>query len=185
MKQVQADNIVKNHVMWAMGGGLVPVPLLDLAAVTAVQIDMLKSLCDLYEVDFSQAMGKSFISALTGSTFAKLGASVVKAIPGIGTLLGGLSMSILSGASTYAVGQVAIAQLTNAEDFLNIDMDKAKAMYTEFFEKGKEYVSTLEKNKETTADILQTLEKMGQLREQGILTDKEFEAKKKELLARL
>ena len=41
-----ADKIVRSHVIWSMGAGLIPVPLFDLAAVTAIQIDLLKQLAD-------------------------------------------------------------------------------------------------------------------------------------------
>jgi uncharacterized protein (DUF697 family) len=183
-KRTQAEKIIKGHIMWAMGSGLMPIPLLDLAAVTAVQMDMIKQLSDLYEADFSQAVGKTFVTAVTGTTFAKIGASALKSIPGLGTILGGLSMSLLSGASTYAVGQLAVAQLVNDGDLMNIDLDKAKATYQDWFEKGKEYVSNLEKE-DKKADILESLEKLGELRAQGVITDAEFEAKKQELLARL
>ncbi len=188
MKRAEAEKIVKNHVMWAMGGGLVPLPFLDLAAVTAVQLGMFKQLTELYGVDFDKASTSSLISALTGSTFAKLGASVLKAIPGVGSILGGLSMSLMSGASTFAIGQVAIAQLSGAGGLMDMDMDKAKDMYADFFEKGKEFISNLENEKsagDSSSDVLETLEKLGALREQGVVTDEEFEAKKAELLAKL
>ena len=184
VKRMQAEEIVRGHILWAMGGGLMPLPGLDFAAVTAVQMDMLKQLSSLYEIDFSQAMGKNFVTALTGTTFAKLGASALKVVPGIGTVVGGLSMSLLSGASTYALGQIAIGQLEANGGWGNIDLDKAKARYQEWFEKGKEYVATLEKE-DYAADILNSIERLGQLREQGTITEEEFEAKKKELLARL
>jgi len=184
VKRMQAEEIVRGHILWAMGGGLMPLPLLDLAAVTAVQMDMLKQLSNLYEVDFSQAMGKSFVTAMTGTTLAKLGTSALKIIPGVGTIVGGLSMSLLSGASTYAVGQIAIGQLESHGEWGSIDLDKAKAKYQEWFEKGKEYVANLEKENKA-ATILESLEKLGQLRQQGVISDEEFEAKKKELLARL
>ena len=41
-KEHSADGIIKSHVVWAMGGGLIPVPLFDIAAVTAIQMDMLR-----------------------------------------------------------------------------------------------------------------------------------------------
>ena len=110
-KQEEAERIIRSHVLWAMGGGLIPIPLVDIAAVTGIQLDMLKQLAVLHDVDYSASSGKAFISALSGSTFAALGSSLVKVIPGIGTFLGVLSMSALSGASTYAVGQVAVSYL--------------------------------------------------------------------------
>lgn len=48
-------------------------------------------------------------------------------------------MSLLSGASTYAVGQIAIGQLESHGEWGSIDLDKAKAKYQEWFEKGIEW----------------------------------------------
>ena len=122
-KDQEADRIIKSHVVWAMGGGLIPVPLFDIAAVTAIQMDMLKELSELYKVDFSRATGKRFVSALTGSTFVRLGASLFKVVPGVGTILGGVSMSVMSGASTYAVGQVAKGAFGSENSLGGIDLD--------------------------------------------------------------
>ncbi|MCB0572184.1 MAG: DUF697 domain-containing protein, partial [Phaeodactylibacter sp.] len=47
-KSLRAQEIVKNHVLISMGAGLVPIPILDIAAVTAVQLDMVKNLAQLY-----------------------------------------------------------------------------------------------------------------------------------------
>ena len=96
-KRAEADRIVKQHVVWAMGAGLIPVPVLDFAAVTGIQIDLLSRLARVYGVDHEGSSGKRFVVALTGTTFARFGASLVKAIPGVGTVLGGVSMSIMSG----------------------------------------------------------------------------------------
>ena len=46
-KAKTADEIIRSHVLWALGAGLMPVPLFDIAAVTAVQMDMLKQLAEL------------------------------------------------------------------------------------------------------------------------------------------
>ena len=70
--QREADEIVRSHVLWSMGAGLMPIPLFDIAAVTAIQIDMLKQLTACHGVDFSQSHGKAFVGALTGSTFARI-----------------------------------------------------------------------------------------------------------------
>ena len=104
----RTEKIIKEHVLWSLGAGLVPLPLIDVAAVTVVQLDMIKQICRSYGKNYSDSEGKVLLSALTGGTLARLGASALKALPGIGTLLGGVSMSIMAGASTYAVGRVAI-----------------------------------------------------------------------------
>ncbi|NJK39511.1 MAG: DUF697 domain-containing protein [Oscillatoriales cyanobacterium RM1_1_9] len=184
-QRTEAESMIRSHVMWAMGGGLIPIPLVDFAAVTAIQLEMLQQLARLYGVEYSQSTGKTFVSALTGTTIASLGASFLKAIPGIGTIIGGASMSLTSGASTYAVGQVAINHFANSGTLSNFVEEKVKQAYDSAFERGKSYVSDLEDNQDQAKDIFATLEKLGQLKEQGVLTEAEFQAKKAELLKRL
>jgi len=184
-KKAQADAIIRTHVLWAVGGGLIPLPLVDFAAVTAIQLEMLQQLARLYDVDYSQSTGKAFVSALTGTTIARLGASLVKAIPGIGTIIGGASMALTSGASTYAVGQVAINHFSSSGTLNNFAEDQLRKVYDSAFEKGKSYVSDLENEKDEAANIYQALEKLGKLKEMGVLTEEEFQAKKKQLLERL
>jgi len=142
--QAKADKIIKSHVMWSMGAGLVPIPIADLAGVTAVQMDALKQLAELHGVEYTEATGKRFVAALAGGLAARIGASAVKAIPGIGSIVGGLSMSALSGASTYALCHVADKHFRTHGDFLEMDWDDAKAAYQSALEKGKEVVKTLE-----------------------------------------
>ncbi len=194
-KREQADAMIKKHVLFSIGGGLIPIPLVDIAAVTAFQVSMLEQLADIYGIVYNRSIGKSFIAALTGSTVAKLGASLIKAIPGVGSFIGGVAMSAMSGASTYAVGQVAIIQFESEGTLEDIDLDEAKEAYDVAFEEGKEVVDEMEKEKtkeeetaeqwETPDDVLQALEKLGELKEKGILTDAEFKAQKKKLLERL
>ena len=204
-----AQDIVKSHVMYSLGAGLVPIPLLDIAAVSAVQLDMLKQLAKVYGEDFKESSGKSWISAIAGSTLARMGASLVKTVPGIGSLLGGVTMSALSGASTYAIGQVFVWHFSTGGDFMNFNFDKAKEIYKREFEKGKQVAKEMEKKKTTgesqpnhttdspeqnvdevpankkAEDVYLRLEKLAELHKKGVITDAEFEVQKKRLLAQL
>ena len=94
-------------------------------------------------------------------------------------------MSALSGASTYAIGQVVITHLEASGEFLDVDLDSAKAAYKEAFEQGKQFVSDLKEEEEAAKDVFDALDKLGELKEKGIITEEEFEAKKQELLDRL
>ncbi len=183
--KIAADKIIRKHIIWAMGGGLIPVPLVDFSAVTAVQMDMLSQLAKLYEVDYDVTTGKTFVAALTGTTLATIGASLVKIIPGVGTVLGGVSMSVMSGASTYAVGQVATQHFESGGNLLDVDFDKAKKSYKKAFEEGKGVVSDLEKEQDEGNDVFEKLEKLGKLKEQGVINEEEFETQKQKLLERI
>lgn len=184
-QRVETERIIRAHVMWSMGAGLIPLPLFDIAAVTAIQIDMLHQLATLYGVDYSRSTGKTFVGALTGSTFARIGASLLKGIPGIGSVVGGLSMSAMSGASTYAVGTVTARHLEGGGDFMNLDAAWARRQYDAAFQEGKDVVSDLEKNKAASKQVFEDLEKLAELRDRGILTAEEFDAKKAQLLDQL
>ena len=91
-KQEQANRIINEHATFSLIGGAIPIPIVDLVAVTAIQLDMLQKLAELYEVNFNSERGKFLVSALIGSTLGtsigRVGASAVKGIPGIGTILG-------------------------------------------------------------------------------------------------
>src|SRR5260370_10522184 len=79
-KEEAAERIIKNNVLWSVGAGVIPLPILDAAATAAVQIRMLKQLSDLYEVPFSEDRIKNICSGLV----AGLGAPVVGVTRGLG-----------------------------------------------------------------------------------------------------
>ena len=45
-KTGSAHDIVEDHLIWAAGTALLPIPLVDMAALIAVQLRMLKKLCE-------------------------------------------------------------------------------------------------------------------------------------------
>jgi len=136
-----ADTIIRNHVVWSMGAGLVPIIVLDIVAVSATQIDMIRQLSKAYGKEFNETQGKAIVSALASSTFARMGArSLAKMIPVVGTIIGGVTASIFAGASTFALGQVFKKHFESGGTILDLDVDRFKSMYKEQFEKGKEIV---------------------------------------------
>lgn len=183
-----AGTVIKNHMIWSMGAGFIPVPIADLFAVGAIQLDMIRQLCKIYEIDFKQTEGKAFVSALTGSGMARLGARAVKFIPGIGSILGGVTMSVLSGASTYALGEVFKKHFETGGTFLDFDAEKLKRYYNEKFEKGKEVAEEIRKKQENaahsaeTSEAIQRIKELAEMRDSGIISDSEFEALKKKII---
>ncbi len=173
----QADRIIKDHILWSIGAGLVPLPVLDIVAVTAVQLDMLRQLSALHGVPFT---GKAWVTALAGNMVARIGANALKLIPGVGTILGGVSMSILAGASTYAIGQVAVDHFERGGTFADIDMSAARRTYEQELERGKRVAADLRNEKK---DVVDKLERLAKLHEKGVLSDEEFEVQKKRVLS--
>lgn len=141
-------SIIRNHIVWSMGAGLIPLPIADIAAVSAVQLDMVKQMSRLYDVNFDEMQGKTLITTLVGSSMARVGASAIKLIPGIGSLVGSVAMPVLSGASTYALGQVFKQHFETGGTFLDFDVDRLRKYYSEQFEKGKKVASDIKQEED-------------------------------------
>jgi uncharacterized protein (DUF697 family) len=179
----RAQKVVKDHMLWAVGAGLVPIPLVDIAAVTAIQLDLLKQLSTLYDMPYTESEGKAWVSALAGGIAARVGANALKLIPGIGTVLGGAAMAAMSGASTYAIGQVAISQFSAGKSFTAMDVSTAKRAYEQHFQRGKAMAEKMAKDKGESRDVFEKLAQLAKLRDQGVITPQDFEAQKQRLLA--
>jgi uncharacterized protein (DUF697 family) len=141
-KSAEADAIIKAWMWWAAGAGLIPVPVVDLAAVTGVQLKMLRDLSDLYGVEFSQNRGKSILGALLGGLVAKSAAvgplgAIIKAIPVFGPVVGVVTMPGFYAGSTFAVGRVFAQHFELGGTFLNFDASAAQAQLVEEYEKAK------------------------------------------------
>lgn len=191
----QADTIIRNSVVFASGAGLIPVPIADFMAVTAVQLEMIRRLCKVYKVDFKETEGKAALLALTSSGIARLsGRMIAKMIPVVGSIVGGVAVSALSGASTYAVGEVFKRHFNNGGTFLDFDWASFKNYYNEKFEKGKEYAEKIKKEQdaekqaiqhESTSDYLDSLQRLFEMKASGAISDEDYEKLKAEIMKKV
>ena len=201
-RTTHANSVVKNHMIWAMGAGFIPVPIADFFAVGAIQLDMIRQLCKVYDVDFKETEGKAVITALTGSGLARLGARAVKFIPVVGSMIGGVTLAVLSGASTYAIGEVFKTHFETGGTFLDFDPVRIKKYYDEKFEKGKQMAKEMEKTEKVKhdkaeevvdkmtedrsapkiKDFVKQLESITKMKEDGMLSEEEFEILKKKII---
>ena len=142
----KAHGIVRRNSLWAAGIGAIAVPWIDILGVAGIQLKMLNEMSDVYGHEFSKNWGKFVIAALVGGlghrtlAFGVL-ASTLKAIPGIGSLFGALTVPIFSGAVTYAIGHVFVMHFESNGTFLNFDPKKLQAEFNKAFEAGKAFVS--------------------------------------------
>jgi len=145
--KIEADNIVKNHVITSITVGLTPIPLFDLAALSMTQMSLLRRLSELYDVSFNDTDGKSLITSLIGGSLPVIGiiglSSFAKLIPGIGSLAGSASLSLSAGTVSYAVGQVFIMHFEQGGTLNDFDAKQAKAFFKRELEKGKVYIKTV------------------------------------------
>ncbi len=144
-----AETIIRNHILFSMGAGAIPVPVADILAVSASQLDMIRQLCKVYDQDFHETQGKAIVSSLTTATLARIGAgSLAKMIPIVGSVVGSIANAAMAGASTYALGQVFKSHFDTGGTILDFDVDRLKKVYKEQFEKGKKVAEELKKQQE-------------------------------------
>lgn len=146
--EVAAEAIIRRHLPYALGAGLIPLPLIDVAAITGVQIKLIAELSSLYGVPFAANQAKAVIAALLGgagslSLATGLLGSLAKLIPGAGYVLGAGAVPLTAGALTYAVGHVFRAHFESGGTLLTFDAAAAKALFLEKIEEGRATLKSL------------------------------------------
>lgn len=139
-RRATCQRIVIENVFWSASVGLVPVPLVDVVGITAIQLKMINELSIEYGVKFSRNQAKALITAL-GSGAGMMTISSFKLIPGIGSAGSGIGMSIVGGALTYAVGTLFIEHFETGGTLEDLDLQQAKQRMETLTEEGKEVVA--------------------------------------------
>jgi len=133
-----AMSLVNRHAAMAAGTGLIPVVVLDIVALTGIELNLIKRLCELYDVKFTRQLGLNILVSLLAGTvpvaLLTMTASLVKVIPGLGQLAGSAAMAVNGGAIIYALGRVMVRHFESGGDLLNFDAKKAKAYFRQHVE---------------------------------------------------
>lgn len=109
----KAGEAISSATKWSAAAALVPVPYVDLAALAAVQGNMIINLAEIYGERPSKEIVSGIVSVLLGTllpanlTAATIGATA-KFIPGYGSLVGAASLAAFGAAATYAIGKIFV-----------------------------------------------------------------------------
>jgi len=146
-KKEKADSLIKKHTYTSIGLGLIPIPFVDFIGVAGIQANMVRKLANLYDVKFSQEAFKNSIGAIVGGAIPGVAglpiASLMKTIPLVGQGLGVISMPVVAGASTYAIGKVFYRHFSTGGTFLTLDPDKVREYYKEQYKVGETVASQM------------------------------------------
>lgn len=145
--KAEAEVVIDKYMLGAMGVGLVPIPVLDLVGVGAVQFAMIRKLAAMYGVEASDARVRTIIMSLLGGAVPAFGAlplfALAQMIPVIGWTVGAGAASILSGASTYAVGHIMRRHFEEGGTIEDFKAESTKEAFKEFVEKGKDVAKSI------------------------------------------
>jgi len=152
-----ADSIIRQHVLLAAGAGLIPVPIVDMAAITGIQLKMLSDLAASYDVPFSRHRVESILSSLIGGLasreIAKIGLSgMLKIIPVFGSVLGAASMPMAAAALTYAVGSSFKEHFAAGGNLENVNLARVRTGFRQKLETGRVLAKQLIERKSAQAE---------------------------------
>jgi len=108
-RRAGAMKIVHQYVLFSAAAGLVTVPVLDVAALGALHVALIKEITEYFGAEFSEHAARNIVIAIAaglvpGSIGSVIGRKVLRALPFMTHGLGLATMSAFSAAVSYALG---------------------------------------------------------------------------------
>ena len=132
----RAAVMVSKYAAASAAAGFIPIPLADIAAISAVQMKMVHALSNLYDVPFTKHWAKSLIASLTGSvasdSIGRIGlGSLLKMIPVVGHVAGMLALPGVACVATSTLGQIFTQHFETGGTLLNVNLKVWRPVYHE------------------------------------------------------
>lgn len=122
-RRLRARAIVERHANFSAIGGIIPLPVVNIAGITAIIVRMVKSLSRLYGVPFERNRARAIVIGLMGGVMptglaTAAVSTLVYFVPGYNLL--GLAVSSVT-ASAYArgIGQMFIEHFENGSTLVD------------------------------------------------------------------
>jgi len=122
--------IVDRHAKYAAAGGIIPLPVLTLAGITAITVRMVKMLSDLYGVPFEPNRARAIVLGLVGGSMptgfgAVTASTLMYVVPG-GNLIGLAVSSITAVACTRRIGRAFVEHFESGATLLDFPTEQAR-----------------------------------------------------------
>ncbi|WP_022728589.1 YcjF family protein [Fodinicurvata sediminis] len=152
----QARDCIHRHSAYAAVGGLVPIPFLEMAASSTIQLRMIAKLCDIFGVPFSENAIKNSIATLVATVLPASGiglatASLIRRVPVVGTIFGVVAMPTFAAACTYALGRVFAWHFAKGGTVDDFDAEEMKGRFQDEFAEGKRKASDFVKGEKASS----------------------------------
>ena len=143
--RLAAQKIVTRWSRWSLLASVVPLPFVDMAAITSVQVKMIYELCKTYEVDFEHKAALAIASGVAGGAAVQTLAGVVakqmvRFAPGVGQVFMFAVEPAISYVTTQAIGATFISHFEtdgrmhdfnpeNIKQYIAAQIEKRKQMF--------------------------------------------------------
>jgi len=149
---------IKRNMLWSAGAGVLPVPMLELVAITTVELKLVKELADIYGAGYRKDLAKAAVLSLLGSlgsvTLGKmLALSSLKAIPVLGHAVSVASIPALAAAITYAIGRIFAAHFETGGTLLDFDATRVRDYFRTEFANGMKVATATNMPKSATSGV--------------------------------
>src|SRR6476469_9791836 len=127
---------------WSAGAALIPLPVADMIAIAGAQLKMLAEISKVYGIPFEKSRVQAVVGSLIGYVVPHafsvgLIGGLLKAIPGVGVLVGVPSFAFFAAAYAWALGRVFIQHFESGGTFLNFDPEAVREHFRAQFEEGR------------------------------------------------
>lgn len=152
----EVEKVIRGSVYVSAGVGIVPIPLFNVAAVTASNLRLVRRLSILYGVEFKEGIAKKIIASVIGASVGTLATpfveSAVLCIPLIGLPLAVGTRPALNAMTTYALARMFVTHFERGGSFVGANVNVMKEDFTAAFKNSREWLGDTIKGKEKAAE---------------------------------
>jgi uncharacterized protein (DUF697 family) len=126
LRRARAREVIERHAKYAAVGGLIPLPIVDIAGVTAIVVRMARELARLYEMSEDLDRTRAIVLGLIGGAApvgvgALTASSLMRYIPGA-NLVGMAVTSIAAAACTRSIGLIFLEHFESGRTLLDFNV---------------------------------------------------------------
>lgn len=119
----QARRIVERHANLSAVGGVIPLPVVNIAGVTAILVHMVRRLCRLYGVPYEGNRARAVVIALMGGTMptglaTAAATTLVWFVPGT-NMIGLAVSSVTASATARSIGRLMVQHFEDGATLAN------------------------------------------------------------------
>jgi uncharacterized protein (DUF697 family) len=155
IRAAEVGKTIRESVYVSAGVGIVPIPLFNIAAVTASNLNLTRKLSNLYGVEFKEGIAKKIITSIVGAGAGTLATPLVESavswIPIIGLPLVIGTRPALNAMTTYALARMFVTHFEKGGSFVGANLEVMKEYFVDAFRNSREWLGDLIKGKEKTA----------------------------------
>lgn len=137
---LQPAGIVKKYTYLSSGTGIIPIPGVDIAALSFLQYQMVTKLARIYGVPVEKERLRGILASLLSTVIS---ASVIYGpvtrslvmLTGIGWIMKSAVAVPASGVTTYILGVIFIQHFESGGNLLDFDLDEKKVAYKKKYNK--------------------------------------------------